>query len=143
MTIGDGGTKGCATTGSGPKRQCLPGVAAHSLYPLRRHREFERGSLHRSVRKLSVPLGAISLAVRDLTVHGFRSTFTDWVREETTFPIEVRKLAIGHTCGDKVDEAYARGDLFKKRRQLADAWARYCTRPADVVVSFPGVRQSA
>ena len=118
-------------------------MAAHSLYPLRRHREFERGSLHRSVRKLSVPLGAISLAVRDLTVHGFRSTFTDWVREETTFPIEVRKLAIGHTCGDKVDEAYARGDLFKKRRQLADAWARYCTRPADVVVSFPGVRQSA
>ena len=31
LPIGDGGMKGGAITGSGPKRQCLPGVAAHSL----------------------------------------------------------------------------------------------------------------
>jgi integrase len=71
-----------------------------------------------------------------LTAHGFRSTFSDWCRECTNFPAEVRAMALAHTIGDKVEEAYSRGDLFQKRRQLADAWARYCTAPpttADIV----------
>jgi hypothetical protein len=66
----------------------------------------------------------------DLTAHGFRSTFSDWVAERTAFPAEVREMALAHTVGDKVEAAYRRGDLFAKRRQLADAWARYCTTPA-------------
>jgi len=28
---------------------------------------------------------------------------------------------------DKVEAAYRRGDLFEKRRQLMDAWARHCS----------------
>jgi hypothetical protein len=43
--------------------------------------------------------------------------------------------------GDKVDEAYARRDLFRKRRDLADAWASYIGGAE--VLSFPGVRRSA
>jgi integrase len=62
----------------------------------------------------------------DLTAHGFRSTFSDWCAEETSFPSEVREMALAHTVGDKVEAAYRRGDLFEKRRQLAEAWARYC-----------------
>ena len=62
---------------------------------------------------------------------GFRSAFSDWCAEQTTFPSEVREMALAHTVGDKVEAAYRRGDLFEKRRQLAEAWARYCgTLPA-------------
>ena len=66
----------------------------------------------------------------DLTVHGFRSTFRDWAAERTNFPAEVAEMALAHAVGDKVEAAYRRGDLFQKRRQLADAWARFCAAPA-------------
>ena len=62
----------------------------------------------------------------DLTVHGFRSTFSDWCAEQTNTPSEVREMALAHAVGDRVEAAYRRGDLFEKRRQLADAWGRYC-----------------
>jgi integrase len=63
----------------------------------------------------------------DVTVHGFRSTFTDWAAEETNFPSEVRDMALAHAVSDEVEEAYRRGDLFKKRVQIMEAWARQCT----------------
>jgi integrase len=62
----------------------------------------------------------------DLTVHGFRSTFRDWAAERTGFPAEVAEMALAHRVGDKVEAAYRRGDLFEKRRLLAEAWANYC-----------------
>jgi integrase len=62
----------------------------------------------------------------DLTTHGFRSTFSDWCSEMTNFPSEVREMALAHVVGDKVEAAYRRGDLFEKRRQLAEAWGRFC-----------------
>jgi len=65
----------------------------------------------------------------DLTAHGFRSTFSDWCAERTNYPAEVREMALAHVVGDKVEAAYRRGDLFDKRRQLADAWARFCAMP--------------
>jgi len=54
------------------------------------------------------------------------STFSDWCAEQTNFPSEVREMALAHAVGDKVEAAYRRGDLFQKRRELAEAWARYC-----------------
>jgi integrase len=66
----------------------------------------------------------------DLTVHGFRSSFRDWAAERTRFPAEVAEMALAHTVSDKVEAAYRRGDMFQKRRQLMDAWARFCTAPA-------------
>jgi integrase len=68
----------------------------------------------------------------DVTVHGFRSTFRDWAAERTTFPAEVAEMALAHVIDDKTRAAYQRGDLFAKRKQLMDAWARYCeTKPAE------------
>jgi integrase len=66
----------------------------------------------------------------DITVHGFRSTFRDWVGESTSFPVDVAEAALAHTRKDKTEAAYARGDLFRKRRKLMEAWAAYCTAPA-------------
>ena len=61
-----------------------------------------------------------------LTAHGFRSTFSDWCSERTNFAAEVREMALAHAVSDKVQAAYRRGDLFQKRRQLMQAWARFC-----------------
>jgi integrase len=61
------------------------------------------------------------------TTHGFRATFRDWAAEQTAFAREVAELALAHRVGDDTEQAYLRGDLLKKRRQLMEAWARYCT----------------
>jgi integrase len=74
----------------------------------------------------------------DLTAHGFRSSFRDWAAERTHFPGEVAEMALAHTVGDKVEAAYRRGDLFQKRRQLMEAWARFCktARPQAEVIAI-------
>lgn len=69
-----------------------------------------------------------------LTAHGFRSTFRDWAAEMTSYPREVAEMALAHSVGDKVEEAYRRGDLFSKRRQIMEDWAQYCqSRSSDAV----------
>lgn len=60
------------------------------------------------------------------TVHGFRSSFKDWSAEETTHSNEVSEMALAHKISNKVEGAYRRGDLLKKRRKLMEDWARYC-----------------
>jgi integrase len=62
----------------------------------------------------------------DITVHGFRSTFKDWVSERTNYPNHVSEAALWHAVADKVEAAYRRGDLFEKRRRLMQDWTRYC-----------------
>jgi integrase len=62
----------------------------------------------------------------DATVHGFRSTFTDWASECTGHANEVIQLAKAHAIHDKVERAYRRGDLLDKRRELAKDWESFC-----------------
>ena len=57
--------------------------------------------------------------------HGFRSTFRDWASEETDHPREVIEAALAHVVRNRVEAAYARSDLFERRRVLMDDWARY------------------
>lgn len=64
----------------------------------------------------------------DITVHGFRSTFRDWAGETTVFPREVIEAALAHQLKDKVEAAYARGDLFEKRRNLMSSWAEFLSK---------------
>jgi integrase len=61
-----------------------------------------------------------------LTVHGFRSTFRDWVSEETEHSPEVAEMALAHTIGNKVEKAYRRGKLLERRRVLMQDWESYC-----------------
>lgn len=68
----------------------------------------------------------------DLTVHGFRSTFRDWAGECTNHPREIAEAALAHTLKDKTEAAYARGDLFDKRRILMNDWAAFCARKTTV-----------
>lgn len=68
------------------------------------------------------------------TVHGFRSSFRDWVSEETNTPSEIAEMALAHAIPNKVEAAYRRGGLLEKRRKLMDAWEAYLDgASADVV----------
>ena len=68
------------------------------------------------------------------TVHGFRSCFKDWASETTSYQNEVVEMALAHTVGNKVEQAYRRGDLFIKRVRLMQDWSDYCD-----TVHMPGV----
>ncbi len=57
--------------------------------------------------------------------HGFRSSFRDWAAEETDHPREVIEAALAHVVANRVEAAYARSDLFERRRRLMDDWAAY------------------
>lgn len=59
------------------------------------------------------------------TVHGLRSSFRDWVSEETDFARDLAEVALAHLVGDETERAYRRGDALEKRRHLMDAWAAF------------------
>ncbi|NWC78112.1 hypothetical protein HX823_28925 [Pseudomonas sp. P7759] len=63
---------------------------------------------------------------QDITVHGFRSCFRDWVAELTGHAHEVAEMALSQKVGTKVERAYLRTDMFEHRRQILDDWAAYC-----------------
>jgi integrase len=67
------------------------------------------------------------MQIDDLTVHGFRATFKTWASERTSFQNEIVEAALAHIVGDKVEQAYRRGDMFEKRRRLMQQWATFCT----------------
>ncbi|WP_410824789.1 tyrosine-type recombinase/integrase [Methylobacterium oryzisoli] len=61
----------------------------------------------------------------EYTAHGFRSTFRDWVHEDTAFSGDLAEAALAHLVGDETERAYRRGDALEKRRHLMDAWANF------------------
>lgn len=91
---------------------------------------------------------AMTMLLRDMgygsiaTVHGFRSTFKDWASESTSFANEVSEAALAHVIGDKTEAAYRRGDMFKKRRRLMEAWASFCEPEPLVSKAHPRARIS-
>jgi integrase len=68
------------------------------------------------------------------TVHGFRSSFRDWVADQTNVQSEVAEAALAHAIPNKVEAAYKRTDFFEKRRKLMDAWGAYCAGESNKVV---------
>jgi len=62
----------------------------------------------------------------DYTVHGFRSSFRDWVAERTNYPSEVAEAALAHTIANKVEAAYRRTDYLDKRKPMMADWADFC-----------------
>ena len=72
----------------------------------------------------------------DFTIHGFRSSFRDWCSESARADREVAEAALSHATGNAVERAYARSDLFERRIDLMDAWARYATGQSGSVVEM-------
>jgi integrase len=66
----------------------------------------------------------------DVTVHGFRSTFSDWARESTSYPRDVVEACLAHAIRDKTEAAYRRMDALPKRTKLMVEWSVFCQSPA-------------
>ena len=92
--------------------------------------------------KFQEPLGESTLAMcirrscysgKDVSVHGFRSTFRQWgADQKTRFSRNALEAALAHMSG-KVERAYQRSDLLEERREIADAWAEYIYKSATVI----------
>jgi integrase len=79
--------------------------------------------------------GAVSIqSVRNLlnqmrpdgeTLHGFRSSFSDWAHDGglNNHAIE---LSLAHAVGNAVERSYRRGEMLEIRRNIMAAWASYC-----------------
>lgn len=94
------------------------GLDANLLFPgSRSSKPMSDMTLSAVLKRLSVPV----------TVHGFRSTFRDWVSEQTSYPRELAEKALAHTVGDATEQAYARSDLFERRREMMEAWGAFAT----------------
>ena len=71
-------------------------------------------------------LRSIGLADR-ATVHGFRTSFKTWCKEQTDTPWAVGAAGLAHNLGNSTEQAYAWSDLFERRRELMQQWADYVT----------------
>ena len=78
-------------------------------------------------------LHALKAIYPAMTTHGCRSSFRDWVGDETHFERDIAEMALSHKVGDEVEQAYRRGTALKKRRQLMAAWARYVEEGSNVI----------
>lgn len=71
----------------------------------------------------------LSKLVRELGIaarpHGFRASFRCWAAGCTKTPREVAEAALAHVVKEEAEAAYARSDLFEKRRKLMDEWSEY------------------
>jgi integrase len=81
--------------------------------------------------------------------HGFRSTFSTWRLEQTTYSQELGEYALMHEVGDSVYKAYQRSDGLEKRRAIMQDWATFINTPyvevktADNVVDLKSKRTKA
>lgn len=64
------------------------------------------------------------------TMHGCRSTFSDWATENGWSDV-LREKSLMHATGNEVSQAYQRSDLLEQRRPLMQAWADALTFDLD------------
>lgn len=57
--------------------------------------------------------------------HGFRSSFRDWVAEQTDTPHEIAETCLAHTAGSQVERAYRRTDYLEQRRGIMEVWGSF------------------
>ena len=92
------------------------------LRALRSEVVFEGQRRHKPLSNMAMLMLLRRMKIEGVTVHGFRSTFRDWVAEETSASREVAEISLGHKVGSDVERAYARSDLIEKRRALMEQW---------------------
>ena len=63
---------------------------------------------------------------RSRTTSGARSALQRLTHESAHAEREVAEAALSHATGNEVERAYARSDLFDRRRALMDEWGHFC-----------------
>ena len=97
-------------------------------------------------KKADAPISDMTMnkVMRDMEVdavpHGFRATFSSWVAASTAYPQEVREMALAHAIGNDTVAAYQRSDLFEKRRNLMNDWARFVATEPSRSANVIGIR---
>ena len=71
------------------------------------------------------------------TVHGFRIGFKTLCIERTDALRAVGEAALAHTMGNSTEQAYARRDLFERRRALMEQWPDFVTAASGEEGRFP------
>jgi integrase len=80
-------------------------------------RSLNDDAMHGLMRRLEVPA----------TVHGMRSCFRDWAREQTTFRWEWIEQSLAHELGNVVERSYGTSDLLHLRVAVMEKWADFVT----------------
>jgi integrase len=76
-----------------------------------------------------------------ITVHGFRSTFRDWVAECTEYPDSLAEEALAHIITSQTVAAYRRRDQLERRRAMMEDWGVYCAgQQVPTALATPTVR---
>ena len=107
-------------------RECSDGAPDSLVFPAQRGGMLSDMTMSKLLKERNI----------EAVPHGFRSSFRQWAAERTNFPREVCEQALAHVNKDKIEAAYQRGDLFDKRRQLMDMWARYLDTSSASVVAI-------
>ena len=90
--------------------------------------------------KLNRPISDMTMSklVKELgfesDVHGFRTSFRVWVQEKTNTAFDVAEKALAHKTKNRVVAAYARSDLFDKRRKLMNNWAKFLSNDTAKII---------
>jgi len=99
-------------------------VAADLVFPSVRGKPLHKVTISRLVQEQGIAA----------VPHGFRSTFRDWAAERTNHPREVIEAALAHVVRNQTEAAYARSDLFERRRHLMDDWGAYLAEERGQVI---------
>jgi len=78
----------------------------------------------------------------DITVHGFRSSFSTWANETDSARPDVIEACLTHKESDRIRAAYNRAKFKGDRQQLLLDWARfvYGTNVIPNVIPMPASR---
>jgi integrase len=110
-----------------------------------RQRELANVPLQRNAASMWLARSGIrkGYSVPDFKVHGFRTTFSTWANEMGGFEHRDIETALHHivtsTGGDSsvpvsgVSRIYNKAERLPQRRELLEAWGKYCGRSADVI----------
>ena len=88
---------------------------------------FEGQKRHQPLSNMSMLMLLRRIGLKDVTVHGFRSSFRTWAAEAANAPRELAEAALAHQIGNEVERAYARSDLLDRRRKLMERWSQFVT----------------
>jgi integrase len=107
-------------------------LSERSLAILAKMRALESPFFFPSVRDPSRPLSNMAMLAllkrmkrSDITVHGFRATFSTWANETAAARPDVIEACLAHREGDKIRATYNRAQFAGERRVLLEAWAAY------------------
>lgn len=95
------------------------------VFPAQRGGQLSDMTLSATMRRLHEAGGFTDESTgRPAVPHGLRSSFKDWA-SEAGFPDQLSEAALAHAVRGETVRAYARSDLFDRRRRMMDAWAAF------------------